>query len=112
MRPFARWFADRRGWFAVVIPYLAICATVIVALGVLNNRIAVTELRADQATVAAELAAHANTELTRAQYQSCLDRHQARADLLDLLHTISVALPERVADRITQQVQDLPPITC
>lgn len=113
------WLWDRRGWIAVVVPYVAVCASVVVALGVLSAKSDAAEVKAGQAVIAAELAeekarsiAHDNAELQREQAQSCADRRQARDDLVEVLRLISTGLPARIAAQMAVQVAALKPIEC
>ena len=113
------WLWARRGWFAVVVPYLALFATVVVALGVLDAKADANELRTQQAKIAAELAAeHAmeaqeeTAELEREAARSCQDRQQARSDLDEVLRLMTSAIPPRIAVAINAKLAEREPIEC
>ena len=113
------WFARHRGLIGVLIPYVAMCATFVVGLGVYKTQVEQAQLRSRQAALAADLAAERARDAEReasalagAARQSCLDRQAARADVDEVLRTIGAALPPRVALQIAALLASRPPIDC
>jgi hypothetical protein len=113
------WFAERRGFFGVLVPYVALSAVIVVGAGVYETKADQAELRVHQAQLAADLAAETAREaqeeaeeLEREATQSCLARQEARADVDEVFRTIGAALPPTIAVRIAALLAARSPITC
>lgn len=106
------WIWARRGWFGVVVPYVAMCAIVVVALGVLDAKTQAAEARADSAALRAEIAADRANEATAEAQQSCLVQQEAQEYTNHLILTIAASLPSRVGDTIHGIIAAEPLIEC
>jgi hypothetical protein len=99
------WFARRKVWLAIIVPYLALSISVVAVIGVYTTR-------ADQAEVRAALASERASRALELQQASCHDRQTARADNDEILYLIAASLPVPRGDALRALINARPPVIC